>query len=240
MALAFMVAFGWIFWEAKKRGEDLDHYYNLCLIGLIGGIVGARLVYVVVTWKLFKDHPFTILNLRTGGMVWYGGLIAVALLIWAYTKWKDLNLYNILDLVAAPTILGLGIGRIGCLMSGCCYGKPSSLPWAIRYPETHVLSPDLIGVRVHPSPVYEMIACFAIAGFLAYLQRRKTRDGQVAWSMLLLYGAARFVLEIWRGDELRGFVVPGILSVSQAISIVVVILAAIMLLKLGHRPEPER
>jgi len=235
MAMGFLIGFGWIFWEAKRLGENLDHYYNICLIALVGGIVGARIIHVIVTWEAYEGKLWSIINLRSGGLVWYGGLITVIVLILGYTRWKSLSFYKVTDIIAAPVAAGLAVGRLGCLMSGCCYGKVCDLPWAIRYPDNPMLSPDIIGVRVHPSPVYEMIACMVIAGILAYLQRRKTRDGQVIWTFLLLYGAVRFILELWRGDAVRGFI--GALSVSQAVSIPVVILAATILLRMRREEK---
>jgi len=231
MALAFLIAFGWVFWRAKKLGENIDDYYNICLIALVGGIVGGRLMYVIVTWNEFAGRPWRAFNLRAGGLVWYGGLILAALLILIYAKRKGLNFLHIGDVFSAPMAVGLGIGRLGCLMSGCCYGKPCDLPWAMTYPEGPYIPPEVAGMRVHPSPVYEMIAVFAIAGILVYLERHKKRDGQILWSFFLLYGLARYILEFWRGDLVRGFVIPGVMSVSQGIAVLTVIIAAIMLLR---------
>jgi len=237
MALAFLVAFGWVFYQAKKLGENMDDYYNICLIALVGGIVGARIVYVIVTWRYFAQRPLAIFNLRAGGLVWYGGVILAAALILAYAKWKGLSFYHIADIMSPPMAVGLAIGRIGCLMSGCCYGKPCDLPWAITYPPDSFLPPQIAGMRVHPTPIYEMIACLIIAGILIYIKRREKRAGQVFWSFFVLYGLARFVLEIWRGDVERGFIISGAISVSQGISIVMVLLAAVMLLR---HPRSEK
>ena len=239
MSLAFVIGFGWVFYEAKRVGEDLDDYYNLCLICLVGGIVGARLLFVITTYQDFVKDPWTIFNLRSGGLVWYGGLITVVLAIWGYTRWKGMSMYKVGDIMLPATVLGLGVGRIGCIMSGCCYGKPSTLPWAIRYPVSPYIPVEISGQRLHPSPLYELIACFIIAGFLGYLQRHKTREGQVTWSFFLLYGIARFILEFWRNDAERGFVIPQTLSTSQAISIPLILLAILMLWRMRNPEEPQ-
>lgn len=241
MALGFIVAFGWVFHEARRRGENLDDYYNICLIGLIGGIVGARALYVIVNFREFDGSLLRMVNLREGGLVWYGGLLTVALLMWVYTRIKKLSFYHITDILSAPVAAGLGVGRIGCLMSGCCYGCKTNLPWGIRYPydphDPHsiLLPEELRGIKVHPSPVYEMSAVFAIAGVLAYLNRRKTADGQPTWAFFLLYGSARFVLEYFRGDVSRGIVFGGLFSVSQFISLIMIIFSAIMLWRLNRK-----
>jgi len=240
MALAFVIAFGWVFYRAKKLGENIDDYYNVCLIALVGGIVGSRLMYVIVTWEEFVGSPWRILNLRTGGLVWYGGVILASLLILIYTKRKRLRFFHVADVMSAPMALGLGIGRLGCLMSGCCYGKPSDLPWAMMYPESPYIPSEIAGKRVHPSAIYEMIAAFAIAVMLVYLERHKKRDGQIFWSFFLLYGLARFILEFWRGDAVRGFIIPDVMSVSQGISVLTVIIAAIMLLRRPKHIEPVK
>lgn len=241
MALGFIVAFGWVFHEARRNGENLDDYYNVCLIALIGGIVGARLLYVIVNFKEFQGSFLRMLNLREGGLVWYGGVLTVVVLIWLYTRIKKLSFYHMTDILSAPVAAGLGVGRIGCLMSGCCYGCQTNLPWGIRYPydpnDPHsiLLPEELRGVRVHPSPVYEMLAVFAIAGIVTYLNRRKRVDGQPTWIFFLLYGLARFVLEYFRGDSSRGFVFGGLFSVSQFISLILIVISIAMLWKLKKR-----
>ncbi len=237
MAVGFLIAFGWIFWEAKRLGENLDHYYNICMICLVGGIIGARVLHVIVTWEEYADSLWSIFNLRSGGLVWYGGMIMVIVAIWGYTKWKGMKFYRVADILAGPMLAGLAVGRIGCLMAGCCYGKPSNLPWAIRYPDNPMLSPDIAGKLVHPSPVYELIACLIIAAISAYLLRHKTKDGQGTWTAFMLYSVVRFILEFWRGDAVRGFIIPGVLSTSQAIGIFVALLAAVMLWRLRKPAE---
>lgn len=237
MALAFVIAFGWVFQEARRLGENLDDYYNLCLITLVGGVIGARILYIVTTWKEFSGHLVRMLNLREGGLVWYGGVLLVAIMIWGYARWKKMSLYRITDIMSAPLMVGLAVGRLGCLMSGCCYGCPTDLPWGIRYPRSVLLPVEITGVKVHPSPIYEMIASLVIAGVLAILQRRKTREGQPTWILFLLYSVVRYVLEFYRGDQLRGFVIPGYMSTSQFISIPLVIISIIMLWRLRKPAE---
>lgn len=241
MALGFIVAFGWVFQEARRSGENLDDYYNVCLIAMVGGIVGAKLLYVIVNFGEFRTHLLMVLNLREGGLVWYGGVLTVVPLLWLYTRIKKISFYHMTDILSAPVAAGLGVGRIGCLMSGCCYGCKTNLPWGIRYPydpnDPHsiLLPEELRGIRVHPSPVYEMLAVFAIAGILAYLNRTKTIDGQPTWAFFLLYGFARFILEYFRGDAARGFLFDGLLSVSQFISLILIIVSAVMLLRLDKK-----
>jgi len=232
MALAFVIAFGWVFQEAKRNGENLDDFYNICLIALVGGVIGARLLYIITTWREFSGHPLRMLNLREGGLVWYGGVILVVAMIWGYARRRDMSFYRISDIMSAPLVVGLAVGRLGCLMSGCCYGCPTDLPWGIRYPVSPMLPAEIAGVKVHPSPIYEMIGALAIAGIVTVLQRRKTREGQPTWAMFLLYGVLRYVLEFFRGDELRGFVIPGYMSTSQFISIPLVIISLAMLWRL--------
>ncbi len=239
MAVAFVIGFGWVFHEARRLGEDLDDYYNLCLISLIGGIFGSRLLYIIVNWGSYKEDYWKIFNLREGGLVWYGGVIAVVFLFWVYTRMKGMNFYHVSDIYVAPVAVGLGVGRLGCLMSGCCYGRPTDVAWSIMYPQGELLPADLIGVRVHPSPVYELLAALAIAGLVAYLQRRKTYLGQPTWVFFMTYGIARYVLEIFRGDELRGWVIEGTLSTSQFISVPLVLFSAFMLTRLKE-PPPEQ
>jgi prolipoprotein diacylglyceryltransferase len=196
----------------------------VALVGgaLLGGLTQASLMYLVCGGVLLAgviQVGITGVALRRASFFpMFGG------------AWRDPQLRRVFALMA-PMALGLGIGRLGCMMSGCCYGKPSDLPWAMMYPENPYIPAEIAGKRVHPSPIYEMIAAFAIAGILVYMERHKKHDGQIFWSFFLLYGLARFILEFWRGDAVRGFIIPDVISVSQGISVLTVIIAAIMLLR---------
>ena len=153
---------------------------------LVGGvIVGARTLYVISYWDVqFAGKPlWHIFNLRSGGLVFYGGLIGAVAATYIYLKVKKLPVWKVADAMAPSIALGHAIGRIGCLMFGCCFGRVCDLPWAVQFPEGHPTHPDYL----HPTQIYESLLHFALYLRLAWLYRRKKFDGQVFGMYLVVY-----------------------------------------------------
>ena len=137
--------------------------------------------------------------------MFYGGLIGscVGTIIYA---WKNkLPLWKIADVMAPVIALGHGFGRIGCLMTGCCYGRPTNLPWAIHFPREHATG----GIGVHPTQIYESALNFTFFAFLIWLHRRKKFDGQVFCVYLIGYAILRAFVESFRGDYKTSGLTPG-------------------------------
>jgi len=201
------VAVGLGLWSAGRRGlrdnlkPELFHDLGLCLI--IGVIVGARLLFVVSYWERdFAGLPFwNVFNIRSGGLVYYGGFIGGSLAVIIYAGWKKLQLWKIADAMAPSIALGYAVGRVGCLMTGCCYGRECQLPWAIRFPvghETHLAGGDT--VPVHPTQLYDTLLNLILYAGLAWLYRRKQFPGQVFAAYLVFYSVTRSIVEFFRGD----------------------------------------
>lgn len=197
VALAFMVSLFWIYQRAKSAGENLDLYMEFAPWLMISAIIGARLFYILFFPQEFFADPLGVL-LGQGGLVWYGGMIGVILAALTFTHFKKLNLFHLGDIVAPPAALGLAIGRIGCLMAGCCYGAPCHAPWAIHYPAGHPTFPH----AVHPAPLYESGLTVIVALILALIYKRQQFPGQTMSAFMIGYGIVRFVLEYIRGDRL--------------------------------------
>jgi phosphatidylglycerol:prolipoprotein diacylglycerol transferase len=160
--------------------------------------------------------------------VYYGGLIlALAASAW-YLHRTKLPSWKVADITAPGIALGQAIGRIGCLSAGCCYGKPTNLPWGITF--TNEYSAENVGVplnvSLHPTQIYESLATFLLFLYLTWRLWRTHFVGQIILEYLMLYAALRFVIEFFRGDEDRGFVLHGLLSTSQLISILTIVAAA--------------
>jgi len=241
MALAFLAAFGLITHLIRKSGDDLEFYTDLSLWLIVIGVAGAKALYVLTDWQSFLDRPLDLLNCRKGGLVWYGGVLANLGFIWLYARPKHKSYWQITDLLAAPMALGLAIGRWGCLMGGCCYGKSCHLPWAITYPPWtpgSLFPPLPPGVAVHPSPIYESIGALLIAGLCYLAFTRNRRPILPSLTCLTLYPLLRFFLEYFRGDADRKFVIPDILSTSQFISVLVLVPALIGLIHVLRQPRP--
>ena len=183
---------------------------------ILGTIVGARGLYVLSYWREdFASQPlWQIFNIRGGGLVFYGGLVGASLACILYVRLKKLPLWKIADVLAPSIALGHSFGRIGCLMNGCCYGRACDLPWAIHFPNDHPTH----GAGVHPTQIYEAVLNLGLYAALARFYRRKTFDGQIFASYLILYAVLRAFVEIFRGDYtasyLHGQATPGqVLSV---------------------------
>jgi phosphatidylglycerol---prolipoprotein diacylglyceryl transferase len=198
VALGFLIGL----WLASRRGlRERIAPEKIMDIGpwlIIGTIVGARALHVISYWEEeFADKPWTeVFMVQRGGLVYYGGLIGATLAGIAYLRWRKLPLWKFADALAPSIPLGYVLGRMGCLMNGCCFGKACDLPWAIRFPEAHATH----GMPVHPTQVYDAVLSLLLWGGLEWLFRRKRFDGQVFAAYLLGYAALRSIVEFFRGD----------------------------------------
>jgi phosphatidylglycerol:prolipoprotein diacylglycerol transferase len=199
-----LVALGFLagLWTASRRalraGVGADTIVDLGPWLILGTIVGARGLYVISYWSDdFSGKPlWQIFNIRGGGLVFYGGLIGASLAYLVYVRVKKLPLWKIADILAPSIALGHAIGRLGCLMNGCCYGRTCDLPWAIQFPYGSQSYPN----RVHPTQLYESALNLGLYGFLAWRFRRKKFDGEIFALYLLLYSVLRAFVESFRGD----------------------------------------
>jgi phosphatidylglycerol---prolipoprotein diacylglyceryl transferase len=229
VALAFLLGFALIVYRARKAGDNPDDYLEAAIWFIIAGIGGARLFYFIWYPHVFIQDPLGSL-LSQGGLVWYGGVVGVLLASLVYTRIKKISLNHFGDVIAPSAALGLAIGRIGCLLAGCCYGAPSDLPWAIQYPHSH----ETQGLAVHPAPLYETGLMVLLTLLLLKMDRQKPFEGYTTWWFFILAGLIRFVLEYVRGDRLV-WIVNLNLSASQVVSLFGMILGGIMLFWLANK-----
>jgi phosphatidylglycerol---prolipoprotein diacylglyceryl transferase len=211
-ALAFLAAGALVARRLLELGRPPDWAYELIGAGLVGGVVGSRVDYVIQNYDEVSDDLLG--NVFSGsGLVWYGGLIGgtVGVLLWAWRR-GYLGL-ELLDLTAPGLALGYAVGRVGCQLSGDGdYGTRSDLPWAMSYPDGTVPTTD----QVHPTPVYETLAMGLVALFLWQL-RDRMRPGALFALYLVLAGVERLLVEfIRRNDEvLAGLTLPQLLSLAM-------------------------
>ncbi len=195
-ALAFLAAGALIAKRLKELGKPVDWAYEIGFAGLIGGVVGSRLYFIVDNYDSVKDDLLG--NLFSGsGLVWYGGAIggAVGVLLWAW--YRGFLRLALLDLTAPALALGYAVGRIGCQLSGDGdYGKPWDGPWAMAYPDGTVPTEQ----QVHPTPIYEALA-MGLGAWILWQLRERFRPG-VLFALYLVYaGAERFLVEFVRRNE---------------------------------------
>ena len=219
-AVAFMMAFGTGSRRAPREGLAPEAIMNLApwLIG--GAILGARILYVISFWnEEFAGKPWwEAFRFQRAGLVFYGGLIGSSLATIIYCRLKRLPLWKVADILAPSLALGHGFGRIGCLMTGCCYGRPTDLPWAIHFPLDHWTH----GVGVHPTQIYESLLNFALCGGLLLLYRRKKFDGQIFAAYLICYAVLRAFVESFRGDYVKHYI-GGLLTPGQTVSVFILV-----------------
>lgn len=225
---------------AKREGLDPAKCWDLGILAILSGILGAKILFIANDWQHFRDHPwevFSLETLQTGG-VFYGGLVAaIAVSLW-YMRRNHLPLLKTCDVFAPGVALGHAVGRLGCFAAGCCYGKPTALPWGVTF--TNELANRLVGtpldVPLHPTQIYESLVELANFGILMWLLRRRSFDGQVIGTYLFLYGFARYFLEFLRGDPGRGSLFHGAMTGTQFISILMVIAGGALWLR-RERPR---
>jgi phosphatidylglycerol:prolipoprotein diacylglycerol transferase len=217
IALAFITGILWSSHEAKRLGENPERIMDLGFLITISAIVGARILFILLNFQEYLEHPSNIVKIWEGGLVFHGGLIASILAGLFYFKKKQLRPWKYADILSPALALGQVIGRIGCLMAGCCYGRETSCPWGIRFTDPHSLA--TLNVPLHPTQIYESIGTLLIFVTLLGLRKRKSFEGQVFWVYIALYSIARFTIDFFRGDETRPFFYHT-LSLTQVLGVV--------------------
>jgi phosphatidylglycerol---prolipoprotein diacylglyceryl transferase len=224
--------------RARRRGLDQTRVLDLGIYIIISALIGAKLLLLVTDFRSFVDNPRALLDLARSGGVFYGGLIlAVIVALW-YIRRIGLPLWTTCDVFAPGIALGHVVGRFGCFFAGCCYGKPTTVPWAITftnpYAAANVGTP--LNIPLHPTQLYEAGAeALILILLLATEARGKRFAGRTFWLYMLLYAISRYIIEMFRGDP-RGTVF--VFSTSQFISVILAPLAIAMLVYLGRREAP--
>jgi phosphatidylglycerol:prolipoprotein diacylglycerol transferase len=250
IALAFLAGL----WTATRRArrENIagERIADLVFWIMVAGMIGARTVYVTTYWSEFAHQPFTeIFMIQHGGLVYYGSVIGAAMAYFIYTRWKRLPGWKIADILAPSIALGNAIGRIGCLLNGCCYGRVCSLRWAIRFPNQSAawlqqFQQGLVGksdpsLPVHPTEIYDALLNLGLYLGLAWLFRRKKFDGQVFAAYLVGYALTRSFVECFRGDYPANHIHDG-LTPAQLLSIPIFIVGLALFAFLPRRPGSKR
>lgn len=216
-------------WTSKRRaqrsGLDSDRIVDFGLWLVIWALIGSKLTLVIVEFPRFLHNPAEALSLIRAGGVFLGGFIAGVIAAFLLLRKYDLPGPQTFDVLTPSLSLAQAIGRLGCLGAGCCWGAPCDLPWAITY--TNPIAAQTLGTplhtHVHPFPAYAFLSNMALFVVLSWLYSLKLTPGRVFGAYLILYGLVRFVLEWTRGDDVRGFLFGGLLSTSQFISVIMIV-----------------
>jgi phosphatidylglycerol:prolipoprotein diacylglycerol transferase len=238
LAASYLLGLRFAIARARKWKLDADRVLDLGIYIIIAGLIGAKLLLIVTDYDQFRASPADLLSLARSGGVFYGGLItAVAVAFW-YIHRHGMPFWTTCDAFAPAIALGHVTGRLGCFAAGCCYGKATSVPWAVVFTNpiaaANVGTP--LGIPLHPTQLYESGAELLILIVLLATERRGRRfAGRTFWLYMILYAVSRYIIEFFRGDP-RGVVFG--MSTSQFISLLLGPLAIAMLIWL-RRTTPE-
>ena len=232
LALAFLSAIFVTVRLAARDGLPKEKIYDLCLWLLLSSLVGSKLL-MFFTEPEYRQNPKLLLSLdflRSGG-VFYGGLIGALLAgFFLMRRWK-LPWWKTADACAPGIALGNVLGRQGCFSAGCCWGKPTTLPWGVQFTEAgHEITGVPTGIHLHPTQLYESFAMLIVFFFLLRLHKKKKFSGQVILAYVVIYATVRFLIEFVRDDprgDVLGLTTMTGLSTSQLIGIVAGIAALI-------------
>lgn len=222
IAIGVIVAYMVAEYRAKKKNMDPDNVFSLVIWALVSGYIGSKLLFIItILPDVFKD-PSILKNVWEGWVV-YGGIIGGVIGIMIMCRVKKLDFWQYIDLTAPSMALAQGFGRIGCLLAGCCYGRPTTSAFAITF-RNSAFAPN--NIALVPTQIISSGLDFVNAFVLLWLDRKKKCDGQIMALYLMFYSVGRFVLEYFRGDLERGSV--GVLSTSQFISVFTFILGVVI------------
>jgi phosphatidylglycerol---prolipoprotein diacylglyceryl transferase len=237
--------------RAEREGLSSDVIWDLSIWLFIPGIVGARLYYLIQYYdRVFIGVPssewlIAAFNLSQGGIVLYGGLIGGASGYFAFCFTRHLRPLALADIIIPSVFVGIGFGRIGCFLNGCCYGASTALPWAVQFPResatfSSMMEKGLVDINaactppLHPTQIYSSIDGFIIAGITAWYFGHRRRNGEVLAVALLIYPITRFCMEMLRADEVGQLKTN--LTTAQLVSIGLFVVNLIFMVYLARRP----
>jgi phosphatidylglycerol:prolipoprotein diacylglycerol transferase len=212
--------------RAARAGLDPELIWNLGVYAALVALIVAKLWLLAAQWDYYSRYPreiFSLSTLQSGG-VFLGGFLG-GLAVFLYGAWRyKLPVLKLLDVLSPSLMLGAALGRIGCFSAGCCWGKPSDVPWAVTF--TNEYSSRMFGTPLHvalqPTQVYDALAAGAIFVILLWLSRRSRFPGQVFAAFCVLYGLARFTTEFFRGDPGREVTLDFPLSQAQVVCLLLI------------------
>lgn len=203
LMLAFLVALGRAYTVAKRQNDPRLKPDDILDVGIwmIGiGVIGARLLFVLVEWGNYRaapNFPLNVFQVWQGGLSFHGGLFGGIGALIGYCLLKRISILKVADLFAPSVMIAYAIGRVGCFFNGCCYGAPTSMPWGVRFHDDGDAS-SVLTVPSHPTQLYSTALSLLFFAGLVWLERRRTYYGQVSCWYILGASVERFIMEIWR------------------------------------------
>ncbi len=228
--LAALLATVYVYWRAKQKKLSTAVVLDLAMIGIVISLIGARLFHVFFESPLYYwEHWQEIFNFKRGGYVSYGALISIIVSWVVYLKWRKIPVYRYLDLMTLAFPIVIFFVRMGCLCAGCCYGKPTDLPFHLIF--TNPIGEAgrrFEGIPLHATQIYDMLNAVVIFVILNWADKKKKFDGQIFWLGFMLYGVLRAWVEFFRGDIERGLYWHGRISTAQIVGFCILIVGSLM------------
>ena len=232
LALSFFIGIWYAGRRADKRGVPKEIIQDLSIILILLSVLGSRMLYILT----HRDHYHNLLDiiaLWEGGATYYGGLVLSVIGAIIYLKKKKMSFLKVADICAAPAALGIVFTRIGCFLSGCCFGSPTSCSLGVVFPADSPAGYIFDGMTIHPTQLYSSFYGLLILAALLLVERMRSFDGFTFAFFCIFYGAARFTVDFFRYYEESAIL--GGLTYNQIISIGFAALGIVLLLVLPRR-----
>jgi phosphatidylglycerol---prolipoprotein diacylglyceryl transferase len=234
-AVGFLSGLWYAYRSAPRMGLDANQVWNLGIYGILISLAASKVWLIFSAWDYYAANPREIFSIETfqSAGVFYGGIIGGILWVLLYTHFQKMSFLRVLDLSAAPVALGHAIGRVGCFAAGCCYGKPTGLPWGVTFtdPVAGKISGTPLGVSLHPTELYEAAAEFLNFGLLLWLGIKRRLKGQIIGAYFILYGIERGTIEFFRDDPGRTLMFHDRLSLMQVVSAALIVVGVFLFLR---------
>jgi phosphatidylglycerol:prolipoprotein diacylglycerol transferase len=238
LAIAFLIGTWLGLKEARRHGMDEDKFLTVILFTLIGSIFGARLLYVMEHIADYRQQWSSVLALWQGGLTLYGGIVAGSVVGLWMAKRQGLPVWQVADSLAPSLALGSAIGRIGCFLNGCCYGRPTRLPWGVVYPPDTFPGIEFGSAPIHPSQLYFSLSSLVLFAVMWGVRKRLRFEGELFWGFLVAYAVIRIPLDFTRAYE-PGTVLAHVggldITESQLASLALALFSLLMMLRLRRR-----
>lgn len=210
----------------RKRGIDSERVMDAAIVGLVSGVVGSRLVFLLLSWDESSYSFADVFRVWEGGLSFHGGLLFAVAAVAIYLRRVNIPFFKMADLMAPSLAIGYAFTRIGCFLNGCCYGHPTDLPWAISFHDSSL--GDFVTAPSHPAQLYAFAANIAIFGLLTRVEKLHRVRGFVFFAYIALYSIYRFLIEIVRKGATADVALAG-LTEAQIVSIVMFAASAVLL-----------
>jgi phosphatidylglycerol---prolipoprotein diacylglyceryl transferase len=241
-ATGFLTALWYTYRRAPRVGLDPNLVWNLGIYDILIALAVSKVWMILSAWGYYAANPREIFSMATfqSAGVFYGGILGGVLWIVLYTHFQKMSLLAVLDLAAPPVALGHAIGRLGCFAAGCCYGKPTLLPWGVTFTNSvaEKVSGTPLNVSLHPTQLYESFAEFLNFGLLMWLGAKRRLRGQIVGAYFILYGIERGTIEFFRGDPGRTLMFHDRLSLMQIASVALIFTGAYLWLRGDEATAP--